>query len=51
MLAQVVSPDGEAMIHTDAEAPCNATPESLGRHVAADLISRGALELLVPVAQ
>jgi hydroxymethylbilane synthase len=51
MLAQVVSSDGEAMIHADTEAPCAATPEALGRSVAEDLISKGALDLLpAPVA-
>lgn len=51
MLAQVVSPDGEAMIQIDTEATYSTTPEALGRWVAADLISKGALELLpTPVA-
>jgi hydroxymethylbilane synthase len=51
MLAQVVSPDGEAMIHTETEAPCAVTPEALGRGVAEDLISKGARDLLpAPVA-
>jgi hydroxymethylbilane synthase len=51
MLAQVVSPDGEAMIQIDTEATYSTTPEALGRWVADDLISKGALELLpTPVA-
>lgn len=51
MLAQVVSPDGEAMIQIDTEATYSTIPEALGRWVAADLISKGALELLpTPVA-
>jgi hydroxymethylbilane synthase len=51
MLAQVVSPDGEAMVHVDIEGPRAISSESLGRLVADDLISRGALDLLpTPVA-
>lgn len=52
MLAQVVSPDGEAMIQIDTEATYSTTAEALGRWVADDLISKGALELLpaAPVA-
>jgi hydroxymethylbilane synthase len=46
MLAQVVSPDGEAMIQIDTEAIYSTTPEALGRWVADDLISKGALDLL-----
>jgi hydroxymethylbilane synthase len=46
MLAQVVSPDGEAMIQIDTEATYSTAPEALGRWVADDLISKGALELL-----
>ncbi|HEX3969647.1 MAG TPA: hydroxymethylbilane synthase [Edaphobacter sp.] len=46
MLAQVVSPDGEAMIQIDTEATYSTAPEALGHWVAADLISKGALELL-----
>ena len=46
MLAQVVSPDGEAMIQIDTEATYSTTPEALGRWVADDLISKGALDLL-----
>jgi hydroxymethylbilane synthase len=50
IIAQVVSPDGESMIQTDTEAT-STSPESLGRCVADDLISRGALDLLpAPVA-
>ncbi len=51
MLAQVVSPDGEAMIQIATEAAYDTPPEALGKSVAADLISRGALDLLpTPVA-
>jgi len=51
MLAQVVSPDGEAMIQIDTEAAYCTPPEALGQCVATDLISRGALDLLpTPVA-
>jgi hydroxymethylbilane synthase len=46
MLAQVVSPDGEAMIQIDTEATYATTPQALGRWVADDLISKGALDLL-----
>jgi hydroxymethylbilane synthase len=51
MLAQVVSPDGEAMIQIDTEATYETHACTLGRWVADDLISKGALELLpTPVA-
>ena len=51
MLAQVVSPDGESMIQIDTEATYSTTPVDLGRWVADDLISKGALDLLpAPVA-
>jgi len=51
MLAQVVSPDGEAMIHVDTEATYDTPACTLGRWVADDLISKGALNLLpTPVA-
>ena len=46
MLAQVVSPDGESMIQIDTEATYSTLPEALGRWVADDLISKGALDLL-----
>ncbi len=51
MISQVVSPDGETMIQVDSEAANSTTPEALGRWVADDLISKGALDLLqTPVA-
>ncbi|HEX3572427.1 MAG TPA: hydroxymethylbilane synthase, partial [Acidobacteriaceae bacterium] len=51
MLAQVVSPDGETMIQIDTEATCETPSCTLGRWVADDLISKGALDLLpAPVA-
>jgi hydroxymethylbilane synthase len=46
MIAQVVSPDGDSMIQIDSEAANSTTPEALGRWVAEDLISKGALDLL-----
>jgi hydroxymethylbilane synthase len=46
MLAQVVSPDGETMIQIDTEASYDTQSCTLGRWVADDLISRGALDLL-----
>ena len=46
MLAQVVSPDGESMIQIETEATYSTTPQVLGRWVADDLISKGALDLL-----
>jgi hydroxymethylbilane synthase len=51
MLAQVVSPDGESMIQIDTEAVYETPASTLGRWVADDLISKGALNLLpIPVA-
>jgi hydroxymethylbilane synthase len=46
MLAQVVSPDGEAMIQIDTESTRDTPACTLGRWVADDLISKGALDLL-----
>jgi hydroxymethylbilane synthase len=46
MLAQVVSPDGETMIQIDTEATHETPSSTLGRWVADDLISKGALNLL-----
>jgi len=46
MFAQVLAPDGEAMVQIDTESALNTTPEALGRWIADDLISKGALELL-----
>jgi hydroxymethylbilane synthase len=46
MLAQVVSPDGETMIQIDTEATYETQADTLGRWVAEDLISKGALDLL-----
>jgi hydroxymethylbilane synthase len=51
MLAQVVSPDGESMVQIDTEATYETPASTLGRCVADDLISKGALNLLpAPVA-
>ncbi|WP_260705157.1 hydroxymethylbilane synthase [Edaphobacter flagellatus] len=46
IFAQVISPDGEAVIQTDTEFSLSIDAETLGRTVAEDLKSRGALELL-----
>lgn len=46
MLAQVISPDGEAMIVEQMEADLKTSPETLGQRLATKLIQRGALELL-----
>jgi hydroxymethylbilane synthase len=43
---QVVAPDGERMICLSAELPAGVSPTTLGLDAAADLKSRGALELL-----
>jgi hydroxymethylbilane synthase len=48
MFAQVVAPDGESMIQIDLEVPLATDAETLGRMVADDLKSRGALDLLSP---
>jgi hydroxymethylbilane synthase len=48
--AQVVAPDGERMICLSTEVPAGITARELGLHVAEDLKSRGALELLDPSA-
>jgi hydroxymethylbilane synthase len=50
MVAQVVAPDGEAMVQVDTEAPCDTDPIALGQRVAADLKSQGALDLLSATA-
>src|SRR6202453_4352791 len=50
MIAQVVAPDGEAMIQTETESPCGTDPITLGQCVAADLKDRGALDLLSALA-
>ena len=46
MIAQVVAPDGEAMVEVEAEACLSSDPVALGERVAAELVSKGALELL-----
>jgi hydroxymethylbilane synthase len=46
VFAQVLAPDGEAMVQIDTEGRLDTTPQALGRWVADDLISRGALDLL-----
>jgi hydroxymethylbilane synthase len=50
MIAQVVAPDGEAMVQVDTEAPCDTDPITLGQRVADDLKSQGALDLLSTTA-
>lgn len=46
MFAQVVAPDGESMVQIDTEASMSIDAETLGRWVADDLKSKGALDLL-----
>lgn len=46
MIAQVVAPDGEAMIQIEIDAPDDIEPITLGLQVAEDLKSKGALDLL-----
>jgi len=46
MIAQVVAPDGEAMVQVDTEAACETDPHTFGLWVADDLKSKGALDLL-----
>ncbi|GAC1359036.1 MAG: hydroxymethylbilane synthase [Acidobacteriaceae bacterium] len=46
MLAQVVSPDGEAMIVGEMDGALLTPPDVLGQRLATTLIQRGALELL-----
>ncbi|MDE3104386.1 MAG: hydroxymethylbilane synthase [Acidobacteriota bacterium] len=46
MIAQVVAPDGETMVHLDTTVPEATSPVIFGMQVAAELKARGALELL-----
>jgi len=46
MIAQVVAPDGEAMVQIETTATSKEDPVSLGNRVAGDLKSNGALNLL-----
>ena len=46
LTAQVVAPDGEAMLVEVVEAATTLAPETLGSRVGARLIERGALDLL-----
>jgi len=50
MFAQVIAPDGEAMVQIDTEASLFTDAETLGRWVADDLKSKGALDLLASTA-
>jgi hydroxymethylbilane synthase len=47
--AQVIAPDGEAMVCLSTDAPASISARTFGQQIAADLKSRGALELLAPV--
>jgi hydroxymethylbilane synthase len=49
MIAQVVAPDGEAVIQIEIDAPNDIDPIALGLQVADDLKSKGALDLLTAV--
>ena len=51
LYAQVVSPDGEAMVQLTANAPFDAMPCEFGQQLAANLIAQGALELLSPITE
>ncbi len=46
LYAQVVAPDGEAMVQLSGSAPSGESACELGQQVAADLIAQGALDLL-----
>ncbi len=48
---QVVASDGEAMVQIAASAHFAASPQEIGQKLAADLIARGALELLAPASE
>jgi hydroxymethylbilane synthase len=50
MFAQVIAPDGESMVQIDTEASLSTDAETLGRWVADDLKSKGALDLLASSA-
>lgn len=46
IFAQVLAPDGEAMVQIDTEAALDSTPQCLGQWIADELKAKGALELL-----
>jgi hydroxymethylbilane synthase len=48
VFAQVVAPDGEAMVQLDTEFSLSTDAETVGNTVADELKSRGALDLLSP---
>ena len=50
MVAQVVAPDGEAMIQIESEATLDTPSHVLGEWVAADLKSKGAQDILASTA-
>jgi hydroxymethylbilane synthase len=51
LYAQVVAPDGEAMVQLSATGPLTANPCEIGQQLAADLVAQGALELLNPAPE
>jgi hydroxymethylbilane synthase len=51
LYAQVVAPDGEAMVQLSATAAFSANPLEVGQQLAADLIAQGARELLASVSE
>jgi hydroxymethylbilane synthase len=50
MIAQVVAPDGEAMVQVETEVASTTDPITLGNWVADNLESKGALDLLSTTA-
>ncbi len=51
LYAQVVAPDGEAMVQLTASAPACANPQGFGQQLAVELIAQGALELLAVASE
>jgi len=47
LLAVVVAPDGSKQLRVNVEGSSNA-PEALGQRAAAELLSKGAAQLLAP---
>ena len=47
--AQVVAPDGEAMVTAEMEGERGVAAEVLGQRLATVLVQRGAMELLVEI--
>ena len=50
MIAQVVAPDGEAMVQVETEVCSSTDPITLGSRVAGELVAKGALTLLSTVS-